>query len=217
MQNLKTLTILYAEDEQDTLKITANILEDYVKEIIVARDGQEALEIFNACKVDLILTDILMPRLNGLELIKAVRNGHKNPSIPIIITSAHAEVQYLLEAIKLRTDGYILKPINIEELLSTLNRVMLPILQQEMIQAQTLLINTISTFIGGKKIEIIRYLLNNVGEDHIFRGSYQDIIETLNVSKPTVVKTFKQLIDTGIITKIRNKIYKLHPNVIPQD
>lgn len=213
-EKLKNLTLLYVEDDNDTREASATILEDYVGKLIVAKNGKEALDLLAQYQIDLILTDILMPKINGIEMIKKIREGKTNPQIPIVITTAHTETQYLLDAIHLRVDGYILKPIVIGDLLDTLTKVVLPIIQARMISNQNLLINAISTFVGGKKIEIIRYLLKNIDEEYIFRGSYESIMETLDVSKPTVVKTFAQLIETGLITKIKNKIYRLHPDII---
>lgn len=213
-EKLKKLTLLYVEDDEDTLKASAMILEDYVGKLIVARNGKEALELLAQNHIDLILTDILMPKMNGIEMIRRIREGRSNPQIPIVITTAHTETQYLLDAIYLRVDGYILKPIVVQNLLETLVKVVLPTIQARTISNQNLLINAISTFVGGKKIEIIRYLLKNIDEEFIFRGSYESIMEALDVSKPTVVKTFSQLMETGLITKVKNKIYRLHPDII---
>lgn len=213
-EKLKNLTLLYVEDDEDTLKASATILEDYVGKLILARNGKEALELLAQNHVDFILTDILMPKMTGIEMIRRIREGKNNPQIPIVITTAHTETQYLLDAIYLRVDGYILKPIVIKNLLETLVKVVLPTIQARTISNQNLLINAISTFVGGKKIEIIRHLLKNIDEEFIFRGSYESIMEALDVSKPTVVKTFSQLMDTGLITKVKNKIYRLHPDII---
>lgn len=213
-EKLKNLTLLYVEDDEDTLKASTMILEDYVGKLIVARNGKEALELLTQNHIDLILTDILMPKMNGIEMIRKIREGKSNSQIPIVITTAHTETQYLLDAIYLRVDGYILKPIVIQNLLETLAKVVLPTIQARTISNQNLLINAISTFVGGKKIEIIRYLLKNIDEEYIFRGSYESIMEALDVSKPTVVKTFSQLMETGLITKVKNKIYRLHPDII---
>ncbi|WP_300948717.1 response regulator [uncultured Helicobacter sp.] len=210
---LNKLTILYVEDDIDTANLTSMVLEDYVGRLFVAKNGQEALDLFKRHKIDLILTDILMPKMNGIELINAIHNSSTHPDIPVVITTAHTETKYLLDAIRLRVDGYILKPINIEELLHTLNKAILPFLQADEIASKNLLINAISTFVGGKKIAIIQFLLANCDEDNIFYGSYENIIAHLNVSKPTIVKTFKQLIDTGIWIKIKNKVYKIHPDL----
>lgn len=210
---LSKLTILYAEDDNDTANLTSLVLEDYVGRLLVAKNGQEALNLFKLHKVDLAITDILMPKMNGIELIDAIRTSSTHPDVPIVITTAHTETKYLLDAIRLRVDGYILKPINVEELLNALDKAILPFLQADEIASKNLLINAISTFVGGKKIAIIQFLLSHCDEDNIFYGSYEDIIAHLNVSKPTIVKTFKQLIDTGILIKIKNKVYKIHPDL----
>ncbi|TLD97724.1 response regulator transcription factor [Helicobacter jaachi] len=213
LEALNKLTILYAEDDADTAHLTSMLLEDYVGRLFVAKNGQEALNLFRLHKIDLVLTDILMPKMSGIELINAIRSSSTHPDVPVVITTAHTETKYLLDAIRLRVDGYILKPINVEELLHALNKAILPFLQADELASKNLLINAISTFVGGKKIAIIQFLLNNCDEDNIFYGSYEDIIAHLNVSKPTIVKTFKQLIDTGILIKIKNKVYKIHPDL----
>ena len=210
---LSNLTILYAEDDVDTANLTTMVLEDYVGRLLVAKNGQEALNLFRLHKVDLVLTDILMPKMNGIELIDNIRSSSIHPDVPVVITTAHTETKYLLDAIRLRVDGYILKPINIEEFLQAIHKAILPFLQADEIASKNLLINAISTFVGGKKIAIIEFLLANCDEDNIFYGSYENIIAHLNVSKPTIVKTFKQLIDTGILIKIKNKVYKIHPDL----
>ncbi|WP_027327556.1 response regulator [Helicobacter pametensis] len=211
LEQLKQMNLLYVEDDEDTLEASKIILEDYVKELFIARDGLEALGVYETQKVDLILTDILMPKLNGIEMIKIIKQ--KMPNLPVIITTAHTETQYLLDAIHLKVDGYILKPVVLDDLFAILKKVILPSIQAQTINDQKLLINAISTFVGGKKIEIIRYLLKNIDQDFVFYGSYESIMEALNVSKPTVVKTFKQLIDTGLVTKVKNKVYRLHPDI----
>lgn len=70
------------------------------------------------------------------------------------------------------------------------------------------MINALSALIGGKKIEILKYIVDNKDKDNVFHGSYYEIMEALNVSKPTVVNMFKQMIKAGIIEKIKNKVYR---------
>lgn len=214
IEQLKKMNLLYVEDDEDTLQASKIILEDYVGTLFIARDGQEALEIFREHKIDLIMTDILMPKMNGIEMIKIIRQ--KSSNLPIIITTAHTETHYLLDAIHLKVDRYILKPIVLEDLFCAFEKIILPSLQAETIKDQKLLIGAISTFVGGKKIEIIRYLLKHADENLVFNGSYESIMEALKVSKPTVVKTFKQLIETGLVVKVKNKVYRLHPDITSQ-
>ena len=207
---LESMNVLYVEDDIDTQKATSLILEDYISELYVAKNGVEALEIFNTNAIDLVITDILMPKMNGLELAKSIRNWRVNPNCPIIITTAHTEVNYLLESIKLKVDGYVLKPIDVNILLETMQKVLLPLIQFKELNSKNLLIKSISTFVGGKKTEIINFLLEKRDEDNMFYGSYEDIINELHVSKPTVAKTFQKLIEVGLVVKIRNKVYQLN-------
>lgn len=209
---LKQARILYVEDEEDVLKITSLVLEDYAKKLHIARNGEEALEILKHEKIDLVITDILMPKMSGIDLLRHMRELY-GESISTIITTAHTETSYLLEAINLGVDGYVLKPIDVEELLRAMEKAILPKIQANELASQNLLISAISVFVGGKKIEIIKYLLDNCDHESMFHGSYEDIIAALNVSKPTVVKTFKQLIDTGLLTRVKNKLYHIHPEI----
>ncbi|WP_299549827.1 response regulator [uncultured Helicobacter sp.] len=211
---LKHLKILYVEDEEDILKFASMVLEDYVDKLFVARNGKDALEILKQENIDLVITDILMPKLNGIDLIKEIR---KNPllEVAIIVVTAHTETHYLLDCIELRVDGYILKPIDVEELLRTILRSILPKFQASEIKMQNALLNAISIFVGGKKIEIIKYLIEHSDDENIFYGSYEDIVQEVGVSKPTVVKTFRQLIDTGLLVRLKNKIYKFQSDITP--
>ncbi|MDA3966356.1 response regulator [Helicobacter sp. WB40] len=209
---LKKLRVLYVEDEEDILKFASMVLEDYVEHLYVARNGREALEILGKVPIDLVVTDILMPKMNGIELIREIKKN-SNWDISVIVATAHTETNYLLECIELRVDGYILKPIDVEELLKCILRSVLVKIQASEIESKNILFNAISVFVGGKKIEIIKYLMENSNEDNIFYGSYEDIVQDVGVSKPTVVKTFKQLIDTGLLVRLKNKVYKFQPNI----
>ena len=209
---IKKIKVLYVEDEEDILKFASMVLEDYVDKLFIARNGKEALEILKQEDIDLIITDILMPKLNGIDLIREIK---KNPlwDIAVIVATAHTETQYLLDCIELKVDGYILKPIDVEELLKTILKAVLPKFQANELQAKNILLNAISVFVGGKKIEIIKYLIENSDSENIFYGSYEDIVQELSVSKPTVVKTFRLLIDTGLLIRLKNKIYKIQPDI----
>lgn len=209
---MKKIRVLYVEDEEDILRFASMVLEDYVDKLFIARNGKEALEILKKENIDLIITDILMPKISGIELIREIK---KNPlcDTAVIVATAHTETQYLLECIELRVDGYILKPIDVDELLKTILKAILPKFQASELRAKNVLLNAISVFVGGKKIEIIKYLIEHSDEENIFYGSYEDIVQELGVSKPTVVKTFRQLIDTGLLVRLKNKIYKIQPDI----
>ena len=208
LNSLKDLNLLYVEDDKNVLDQTKLILDDFVKEVIVAHDGEEALEILkNRNDIDIIVADINMPKLNGIEMIKIIKK-ELELNIPTIITTAHTDTEYLLDAINLKVDGYIVKPINIKDLINSIYNVMLPILQKKEIEGCAHVVESLSALVGGKKIEILKYIIDHLDEEKVFYGSYQDIMEALDVSKPTVVNMFKQLISAGILEKIKNKVYK---------
>ena len=120
IEKLQRLTLLYAEDEEAIRKNIADSLSYYVKEVIEARDGVEAYEFYLQKKPDIVLSDIHMPNLNGIDFVKKVRE--ENKSIPIVIITAHTDKEYLLEAIELKMEKYIVKPIELESLLNVLEK-----------------------------------------------------------------------------------------------
>ncbi len=206
---LRQTTILYVEDDEETRSILSMILGDYVDKLILAQDGLEAWEIFQTNKIDLVLTDILMPNLNGIELAQKIREHDKQKDIPIIIATAFTETRYLLDSIKLKCDGYVLKPLVLDDLLEVLYSAILPRIQQKEIELKNRLLETLNVMFGGKKVEIVQYLIENSNHERIFYGSHEDIADNLNISRQTVIKCFQQLTSFGILQKIKNKKYRL--------
>ncbi len=207
---LKDLVILYTEDDYDISKQTKAILEDYVKEVVLAKDGKEAIKILHGRNdIDVLITDILMPNMDGITLLSELKEMSTSLKSRIIVT-AYTETNYLIESIKLKVDGYVVKPVIISDLLDTILDSLVTFLQKEEITLKNNLIDAISIFVGGKKIDIINFIFQRADKDNIFYGSYEEIMAALDVSKPTVVKTFRQLIDSGLVEKIKNKVYKLN-------
>lgn len=92
-KRLKELTVLYIEDELSVMEEIAEILEIKVNKLFTAENGQEALEVYYNNNIDIIITDIQMPIMNGLEMIEEIRK--KDSLIPIIITTAFNETTFL--------------------------------------------------------------------------------------------------------------------------
>ncbi len=122
---LKNITILYAEDEKSLRDITLNILKGFTNKQFVAENGLEGLELFKKHEeeIDLIITDVNMPQMNGLDMIKEIKKI--NPNIPIIVATAFSNTEYLLEAIDIGVDKYILKPIDMKKLLQVMSQSLL--------------------------------------------------------------------------------------------
>lgn len=120
-QNIK---LLYIEDDADARNTTFEMLKNMFdeKNITLGVDGLDGLESFQKETFDLIITDINMPNLNGLEMLHKIREIDKN--ISVIIFSAYNESAYFLQAIKLSVDGFIIKPLEYEQFLETLEKVL---------------------------------------------------------------------------------------------
>ena len=118
LEKLKVLTVLYAEDEEGIRKKISYSLGYYVKEVIEVSNGKEALECYKTKKPDIIFTDIMMPCMNGIELIKKIREEDKKT--PVVMITAHTEKEVLLDAVSLHVEQYIIKPINLKSLKNAL-------------------------------------------------------------------------------------------------
>jgi len=111
---LKSSTVLLAEDEERVRESFKKVLLLYVDNVYTASDGEEAYEKYLELKPDIIITDIKMPKLNGLEFIKKIRA--KDTQTPIVVTSAYADQDLLLESIKLSLVEYVIKPMKERDL-----------------------------------------------------------------------------------------------------
>ncbi len=120
LEKLKTLTILYAEDEEGIRKKISNSLRYYAKDVIEAENGEVALKLYKKYKPDILFTDIMMPKLDGIELVRAIRKD--DDKTPIVIITAHTDREYLLRAVDLHLEQYIIKPINLSDLKNALQK-----------------------------------------------------------------------------------------------
>ena len=116
---LKECSILLAEDDIGLRRTFKKVLLLYVSEVYEANDGIEAYQMYQKYNPDIIITDIKMPKMNGLEFIKKIRESDKKT--PIIVTSAYADQELLLESIKLSLVEYLIKPIKESSLSKTLD------------------------------------------------------------------------------------------------
>ena len=114
LETLKPLSILYVEDEPLIRQNAVEYLSRYCHKVYEAQDGLEGLEMYKTYNPDLIISDINMPKLSGLEFASHIRESDKDT--PIILATAHTETEYLLKAVELQLIKYIVKPITSEKL-----------------------------------------------------------------------------------------------------
>ena len=111
IEKLKKLKLLFVEDEEDLLSIISDALTKLEANFITTNNGLDAFNIVKKnLDIDVIITDINMPVLNGLEFIKKIRK--ENINIPIIVMSAHTEIEYINEIKKYEINEYLLKPFD---------------------------------------------------------------------------------------------------------
>lgn len=118
IDQLSNFTLLYVEDEEGIRNNIFEIFQDVFKEIHLAKNGEEAYKIYTEQKPDLIITDIRMPRMDGIELIEKIRQT--NSKVRVIIFSAYTDLDYMLKAAELHLVKYIIKPVNEEKLVDAL-------------------------------------------------------------------------------------------------
>ncbi len=112
------LTLLYIEDDDELRKQFARILTPRFAKIFEAADGEEALALYQEEHPDMILADINLPRIDGLELIRMIRKEDKQT--PIMVLSAYSDKEKLLKAVKLGLTEYLVKPVPYKRLLTLL-------------------------------------------------------------------------------------------------
>ena len=108
-------SILVVDDEKNYLLVLSAVLEDEGYEVLTAQGGQEALEIQKSSDLDLILTDMKMPAMNGLELLEKIKAMDQD--LPVIVMTAHGTVDKAVEAMQKGAYSYILKPFDNERLI----------------------------------------------------------------------------------------------------
>lgn len=120
-QLLNTLRLLYIEDDPEALQELSHFLKKRVSSLETATNGVEALELCSNQTFDAIICDLWMPEMDGLTFIHKIRADGSH--IPVIITSAFSDIDTILKAVDLGIVKYCVKPLEIDELMTCLNRI----------------------------------------------------------------------------------------------
>ena len=113
-------TVLVVDDEKNYPLILGAVLEEEGFEVLTANSGMEALEIQKTSDVDLVLTDMKMPSMDGLELLEKIKA--RDPDCPVIMMTAYGSVDKAVEAMEKGAYSYILKPFDNEKLVVYVNK-----------------------------------------------------------------------------------------------
>jgi len=115
-----TGTVLYVEDEELTRTAVGASLGRRVEQLYLADNGRAGLEVFRERRPDIVITDIAMPEMTGLEMARQIRG--LDADVPIVVTTAHTDTPNLLEAIEIGVDSYVPKPVDFRRLFSVVER-----------------------------------------------------------------------------------------------
>jgi len=136
------IKILYVEDEVDIRNNTSRPLKYLCDELIVGVDGEDGLELFKKHKPDIVISDIKMPKMDGIQMSKAIKEISKNAHI--VFTTAHSDSSFFMEAIELQVDGFVLKPIDYKLLKKKINTITEQVRLKKRFQEQQIIIDEIT-------------------------------------------------------------------------
>jgi len=219
----KNIKILYVEDDEIARENGVEYLENFFETIYEASDAIIALQLYEKYKPDIIITDIQMPKLNGLEFVKRIRQ--KDKKTQIIVITAFCDREYLLKAIELQLVKYLVKPVREKEFEEALllcidslkedssNIVKLDESTYFDLFNKNLVINDEVVKLRAKEILFLELLIKNknryVTYEEIQNYVWSDSVMTKDALK-TLVKNLKTKIPKDLILNLTNSGYKIN-------
>ncbi|WP_072680434.1 response regulator transcription factor [Arcobacter sp. LA11] len=219
---LKDFKVLFVEDEEKIRQHIANSLSYLVEEVKEASNGVEALDVLESFTPDIIITDLEMPLMNGVDFIKHVREEDKD--VCIIVLTAHTNNQYLLELIDMHIEHFIVKPMNFEKLLTILQKCEKSVLEQKSVKhvlpldysydedKKSLSYKNDEIRLTRKEILFLELLFKNsfriVSYDEIDSYVWEDSVMTES-SIRSLVKNLRKKLPVNLIENLSGVGYKL--------
>ncbi|PKN14746.1 MAG: DNA-binding response regulator [Deltaproteobacteria bacterium HGW-Deltaproteobacteria-24] len=219
---LKSKTVLFAEDDKIMQTQITEVLEMLFKEVFSAEDGEKAYEFYEDKSPDIIISDIKMPKMDGLTFIEKVRKTDYNT--PIIVLTNFNEKEYLSHAVNLSIDGYILKPIEFNTLTQTIIKALKRVQNNSEIvflapdlffdfKTQEIYLKDQLISLGVKELDLLKLLIRNhsrtVTKEEISENLWplDDICES--AIKNLILRIRKKL-HNDIIVSVRGIGYRLN-------
>ncbi len=218
----KKIKVLYVEDDDIARENGLEYLENYFENLYEASNALTALKLYDEIKPEIIITDIQMPKLNGLEFIKNIRK--KDKKTQVIVLSAYSNKDYLFSAIELGLVKYLIKPIKEKEFDEALNLCIKYIENNDSniihlpenftfdLYNKTLVKNGELVKLRAKELELLFLLLSNknryVTYEEIENFVWKDSVMTKDALK-TLMKNLKTKIPKDIIQNLSGAGYKI--------
>ncbi len=222
LKKYENIKILYVEDDNIARENAIEYLENFFTHIYEASNAVSALQIYEKYKPDIIVTDIQMPKIDGLEFVKRVRQ--KDKKVQVIVITAFCHKEYLLKAIELQLVKYLVKPVNEKDfeqaLFLCLNALEEDISNIVKLDSEsyfdtfnrTLVVNNQIIKLRAKEILFLELLIKNknryVSYEEIESYIWFDSVMTKDALK-TLVKNIKMKIAKDLILNLTNIGYKI--------
>ena len=221
--NFKNLSILYVEDEKMIRQNAVEYLSRICDNVLEARNGVEALEVYKKHKPDIIISDIKMPKMNGLEFAAEIRKVDK--STPIIMVTAHTETHFLLKAVELQLIKYVVKPVTSKKLQEALSLSLdyLTVKNKNILKLKEDVLYDIlnkTLVIDNKLVKLTKneqLLLELLAKNHLRAIRYEEIealiwsYEGMSMDAlRSLVRTLRKKLETNCIENISGIGYRLH-------
>jgi len=220
---LKNLNILYVEDEERIIEKYAYFLRELCHTLYIARDGEEAYQLYKEKQVHLVVMDFLIPKMNGMALAKAIREEDEH--IALIALTAHSDREILLDIVDLNFASYLIKPVGRVDLMNALLKVAKKVeggrnipLAYECLwdnKSKTLFCNDEAVVLTKRELKLFELLVNKAGvpcnEDEIFFYVWGDEFDRniTNSSIRTLVKNLRKKIPKDLIKNQYGVGYKI--------
>lgn len=183
---MNDINILIVEDEEIIANIIKTALEKEEYNIFLAFDGEEALNIFDENEIDLVILDLMLPKLSGEEVIKEIRS---KSNVPVIMTTAKIEEENVIDGLRLGADDYIKKPYSYKELVERVKTVLRRIEKYNMPRA-----DLITTTDGRLEMDLEYNRFFKDGKEVFLTKNEFQIIKTL-FSNPNKIFTREEIIE----------------------
>ena len=220
-KKLKELKVLLVEDEVKLASLLKNAIGDSFYKFYLASNGEEGLEMFQSLSPDIVITDIMMPGKDGLEMSKEIRAVDAN--IPIIILSAFSETDKFLNAIDVGVVKYLIKPFDPDELLEYISSLSAKF-ESKLIELtdeftfnsvkKSLYKNSRYVSLSKKEKKFIEFMIDNSAENEMIKDKEIKALlwESKDVSDErlrTFIRRFRQKTSKELLINVKGLGYKL--------
>lgn len=185
--------LLLVEDNVELMTITADYLKDYYQ-IFTAENGKEALEIIAEQNIDIVVSDVMMPVMDGYELCQAIKSDSQNSHIPVILLTAKTNVESKIEGLEHGSDAYLEKPFSLEHLRTQINNLLTSRLKLRELFASSPVMSPVEIAVSKKDQAYIEKLNSEI-EKHLLdvNFSIDTLSDFMNMSRSNFYRKIKSI------------------------